>query len=145
MGDRCSVYITCREADQPLFEAHLGTPEFVDLKGPGLVSLLWNEINYGFSGYDYDYETTTDNMVLPGIPYLGYHTEGAQYSGYVFCSDGTHHVDVTAIDGEACLRYAPSSDDPSVLEPQNETSFTRFQQHYKRVHNILYPKETPNA
>lgn len=88
MGDRCKMKITCFDVDSMKF-AELGfqfedTVETIHPLGhaKSVISM-------------FDEERTPDMDEMPkGVPYFGWHGDGACYPGHIFASDGERYYEV---------------------------------------------------
>lgn len=142
MGDRCTVVITVHEKHFKEVTAYLGPPdEIYSEPGSPVCEATWYEINYGFSGYK-TYPDAND-LIFPGIPYVGHHTAGEQYPSFIFASDGTTHLDQVAIDGLPVQDYMlDPKGDGSTFVPCSPDLLPRFLQHYARCHALVFKEPT---
>ena len=141
MGDRCPVIISFHEKHLPTFIEQLGqTDELFIGEGSHVCEATWYEVNYGFTGRKTYPEA--DELVLPGIPYVGHHDAGEQFPGFIFASDGTTHLDQVAIEGCPVQDYIPDpKGDGSTFVPCSPDLLPRFLQHYAHCHALVF-KET---
>lgn len=93
MGDRCYVYVHCRESDREVVndtiygEGCEGEDETGHDEIPGWCGLGFEECNYAATG-------PRDELLKRGIPFYGSHCAGGDYGAGAFACDGECMMDV---------------------------------------------------
>jgi len=99
MGDRCTVYVTCRKEDAASFVEGGLVEDGTDPENEHLVQLCDEQANYADNGL-------LSALAARGVAYFGFHTAGANYGPCVFASDGKKYAEATSseVGGEPVAR-----------------------------------------